>query len=225
MSLFRGRGENQGDRLEKELVSLEKQISAATSGYETQFLNRAGDLCVEFGQTERALRYYGRAIDAYLESGRFGAAEVLCRKVLQIEPQVVRARCTLAWLALGRGSVGESRTAIEDYVRAAELTQQAEFALKQLVIMAEATPEVEIRESIAKHLLDLGAVEQADRLFGLVFQEQNGLLPPPEPDKSRLWATLLKAALMGPKDLQERSWTQLGEESDDLPSLKDREHP
>ena len=83
---FRGRSGDKGARLEKELAALEKQIGGASPGYETQFLNRAGNLCVEAGQPARALTYFGRAIDAYLESGRFGAADVLCRKLLQIAP-------------------------------------------------------------------------------------------------------------------------------------------
>ena len=85
-SLFRGRGGDGPRRLHRELAALEEQARTASPGYETQFLNRAGNLCVESGQPERALAYYGRAIDAYLESGRFSAAEVLCRKVLQIAP-------------------------------------------------------------------------------------------------------------------------------------------
>lgn len=221
--LFRGRGEDAGDRLEKELALLEEQISAATPGYETQFLNKAGNLCVDAGQPSRALRYYGRAIDAYLESGRFGAAEVLCRKVLQIAPQVVRVRCTLAWLALGRGGLENSRSAIDDYVRSAETAGQEAFAVKQLLIMAEATSDVELREAVAQHLLHLGATEEADHVFGLVFEEQNGLRPPSVPDQGKLWAKLLRAALMGPKELQERSWTQLEEENEALPSLTQKE--
>src|SRR5690606_16963117 len=100
-SLFRGRSAPPpSQRLEQELGSLERQAAAASPGYETQFLNRAGNLCVEAGQPDRALGYYGRAIDAYLESGRYAAAEVLCGKLLRIAPDAVRVRCTLAWLAL-----------------------------------------------------------------------------------------------------------------------------
>ena len=112
--LFRGKRRDAGNPLEAELQELERQVTAASPGYETQFLNRAGNLCVEAHQPARALGYYGRAIDAYLESGRFGAAEVLCRKVLQIAPQAVRARCTLAWLTLGKGFHGETRAEIAD---------------------------------------------------------------------------------------------------------------
>jgi hypothetical protein len=89
--------------LTRELQSLERQAREASPGYETQFLNRAANLCQEAGHVDRALIYYGRAIDAYLESGRFSAAEVVCRKILKMAPATVRARCTLSWLAIGKG--------------------------------------------------------------------------------------------------------------------------
>jgi hypothetical protein len=217
--LFRSRGSEGGDRLEKELASLEEQVLTASPGYETQFLNRAGNLCVDAGQPARALRYYGRAIDAYLESGRFSAAEVLCRKVHQIAPQTVRVRCTLAWLALGKGVYESTRGEIDGYFTAAAKSGQEELAAKQLLMMAEAATDVRLREEIARYLLDLGAGEEADHVFGLVFQERNGTRSVSVPDQGKIWAKLLRAALMGPKELQERSWTQLEEENDALPSL------
>lgn len=222
---FRGRGGDDGARLEKELDVLEEQVRTATPGYETQFLNRAGNLCVDAGQPSRALHYYGRAIDAYLESGRFSAAEVLCRKVQQIAPKAVRVRCTIAWLALGKGANDNTREEISGYVEAALASSQEALASKQLVMMAQATNELGLREEIARHLLELGATEEADHVFGLIFQERNGLRPPAEADQGKLWAKLLRAALMGPKELEERSWTKLEEENDALPSLPQKGLP
>jgi tetratricopeptide (TPR) repeat protein len=222
---FRGRGSDDGNRLEKELEVLEEQVRTATPGYETQFLNRAGNLCVDAGQPSRALRYYGRAIDAYLESGRFSAAEVLCRKVQQIAPQAVRVRCTLAWLALGKGANDNTRDEVRGYVEAALESGQEGLASKQLLMMAQATTELDLREEIARHLLELGATAEADHVFGLIFQERNGIRPPAVADQGKLWAKLLRAALMGPKELEERSWTKLEEENDALPSLPQKNLP
>ncbi|MEX2570680.1 MAG: hypothetical protein WD737_05195 [Gemmatimonadota bacterium] len=219
-NLFRGRSRGAPGRLDRELSELESQASEASSGYETQFLNRAGNLCVEAGQPARALGYYGRAIDAYLESGRFGAAEVLCRKVLEIAPQAVRARCTLAWLALGKGFRAGTRSEIGEYVRAAERAGQQELAAKQLLMMAEATVEVDLREEIARHLLHLEESEKADRVFGRVFEERNGIRPAPVPDEGKLWTKLLRAALMGPVELQQQGGLQTDEDADALPSLR-----
>lgn len=217
-TFFRGRGGDRGDRLEKELASLEFQAREASPGYETQFLNRAGNLCVDAGQPGRALGFFGRAIDAYLESGRFSAAEVLCRKVLEIAPQAVRARCTLAWLALGKGHQATTRSELSEYVAAAERAGQHSLAAKQLLMMAEATASVELREEIADHLLRLEAVNEADYVYGLVFEERNSLRPPPVADAGKLWGKLLRAALMGPNELQQ-AVGESEDESASLPSL------
>jgi hypothetical protein len=190
--------------LDRELQSLEKQATTASPGYETQYLNRAGNLCVEASQPQRALGYFGRAIDAYLESGRFSAAEVLCNRVIKIAPEAVRARCTLAWLSIGRGYHGGPNRELDDYVRAARRTGMGSLAAKQLCMMAEAATSTELRERIAEHLLDLGETEEADRVFGMVFSERNGLRSAPVEDEGKLWSQLLRAALMGPQELKEK---------------------
>lgn len=210
-----------GTELERELESLERQAHGASPGYETQFLNRAGNLCVDAGEPRRALGYYGRAIDAYLESGRFSAAEVVCQKVLRIAPDAVRARCTLAWLAIGKGYRSGADEEIAAYVDAAKTAGREELAARQLGMMADAAPTTELRETVADHLLDLGQFEESDRVFGLVLAERNGLRPPPVSDEGKLWAKLLRAALMGPDELRERRTVQDDEEAADeaLPSF------
>lgn len=220
--LFKGRNGDAGRRLDRELESLEKQIEAASPGYETQYLNRAGNLCVDAGEAGRALGYFGRAIDSYLEAGRFSAAEVVCRKVLQIAPGAVRARCTLAWLSIGRGDGEGPAREIAEYVEAARRAERTGLAVKQLTMMAGATPSPELRMRLADHLLDLGEAQEADLIYGQVFSERNGTQPPRSTDEGKLWAKLLRAALMGPEELRERAVSR-GEEAEEpgsyLPAL------
>jgi tetratricopeptide (TPR) repeat protein len=222
--LFGGRSDPApSQRLEEELESLERQARTASSGYETQFLNRAGNLCVEAGQPMRALGFYGRAIDAYLESGRFSAAEVLCKKLLGIAPDAVRARCTLAWLAIGKGYKSSVNQELADYVRAARKAGKEDLAAKQLRMMAEAPLNANLRELIGEHLLDLGEFPDADQVFRLVHQERAGLRSPPSADEGKLWAKLLRAALMGPNELKEQGRAPGDEDHQGLPALRDRE--
>ena len=213
--LFRGRADgNPSSQLERDLQALEAQVKRASAGYETQFLNRAGNLCVDAGEPARALGYFGRAIDVYVESGRFSAAEVLCKKVLQIAPDAVRARCTLAWLSIGRSALGVPAQEIADYVRAAKKGGQEGLAVKHLVMMAEAAGSLELRERLAEHLLDLGEEAEADRLFGEVFAERNGLRAGPSADEGKLWSSLLRAALMTPQQLKEQPVRPADEEAE-----------
>ncbi|HET7274662.1 MAG TPA: hypothetical protein VFI91_05755 [Longimicrobiaceae bacterium] len=220
--LFRGRAESDGGRaLEKELQALERQVRTASPGYETQFLNRAASLCVRAGEPRRALGYLGRAIDAYLESGRFSAAEVACNKLLEIAPNAVRARCTLAWLSIGKGYRASTEREISHYVKAARRSANETLAAKQLRMMAEAATSADLREVIADHLLDLGDSEGADLVFGRVYAERNGLRRERVADEGELWARLLRAALMGPQELKAQSGSGDSEDggADVLPSL------
>lgn len=221
---FRGRGEaGARQQLEHELELLESQAKTASPGYETQFLNRAGNLCVDAGQPQRALGYFGRAIDAYLESGRFSAAEVLCRKVMKIAPDAVRPRCTLAWLSLGKGFRSETDQEVEEYVHAAQKAGKEALAAKQLVMMAHATPSAELRETLAERLIELGAEEAADGVYGLVFAERNDLRAPMAADEGQLWQKLLRAALMGPQELTAEGFAAAEEDAENgdlyLPAL------
>lgn len=185
-----------GDGLEKQLRSLEQQAEIALPGFDAQFFNRAGDLCVEVKDRARALGYYGRAIDAYLRAGRYNASGAVCRKLLRISPGSVRARCTLAWLSIGKGLLGDAEWEVDEYVEAAVTAGQADLARRHLRMMAEATYNPELRALLTDHLHKLGD-EHAAELAG----------PPPETEPAReeaeaLWSRVLRAALMGPEDLR-----------------------
>ncbi len=181
--------------LEKRLQSLEQQAEIALPGFDAQFFNRAGDLCVEAGENRRALAYYGRAIDAYLRAGRYNAAGAVCRKLLRISPGSVRARCTLAWLSIGKGLLSDAQREVDEYVEAAVAADQVDLARKQIRMMAEATYNQELRVLLADHLHKLDDPETAERVLAS------------EPDEQReeaeaLWSRVLRAALMGPEDLR-----------------------
>src|SRR5690606_20393458 len=205
-SLFFGgakqRATEQPATLATELEELERQAKEASPGYDAQLYNRAAELCLNAGDRANALKYLGRAIDAYLDTGRFNAAAVLCQKVLRISPDAVRARSTLTWLALGQGDEEGAKQAMASYVVAAQRAGQEVLALKQLHMMAEATPSASLRETVAYWLIELGDHEGADRIFGELLAERNGLRPARSADQAERWMTVLRATTMGPRELR-----------------------
>jgi hypothetical protein len=90
------------------------------------------------------------------------------------------------------------------------------------MMMAEAAADLDLRHEIGEHLLHLDEPEKADAVFGLVFEERNGLRSTRYTDEGKLWAKLLRAALMGPQELQQQGWGSLDEDSEALPSLTQR---
>ena len=204
--LSRRRDDDDDDTsLERDLASLEAEAARAVPGYEAQFLNRAGDLCLGAGQRRRALGYYGRAIDHCLVAGRYDAAAGICRKLLRISPRAVRTRATLAWLALGKGLHGDARREIDEYVKAAARAGEERRAARQLSMMAQATLDPDLRRLLAEHLVRLGEQAEAEHIIRDLASGRDARTMPSAEQQDKLWAQVLRAALMGPAELDAES--------------------
>lgn len=186
-------------KLEKELKDLERRAERArVPGADAPFYNAAGDLCIQAGHTELALEYYGHAVDAYLNAERWESAAAMCRKILRTAPNAVRARCTLAWLAIGKGFDADATAQVVDYVNAAWKAGCEEMAARQLLRMGELCPSSRLRQAVAEQLLAIGADRAADHLFGTVYRDRQAVAQRAD-DAS--WALIRRAALLGPREL------------------------
>ena len=196
---FKKRAEEDTRPLDVRLRELEEQAKGS-SGYEGQHLNRAGDLCAAEGDATRALRYWGAAIDAYLNSARPEAAAAVCRKVIRQEPNVVRARRTLALLAIGQGHLGEALEQADAYVDAALKANGRDLAVKQLRLMGEATWSERFRRHIADLLDKLGDGEGAAHVRRPLDASHTSDDDTPIDDEHDRWSTILRVALMPPEE-------------------------
>jgi hypothetical protein len=157
-----------------------------------RIFNLAGDLCFDSGSRERALSFYGRAIDVHLASEQADAAVSVCRKIVRLTPEVVRARCTLAWISLGRGLMMEAKDRIADYASAASSAGQEELAARHLRLMTDVSDHQEVLESLADALMQLGDDVGADRAFGAAFGHPAGKAAALPEEPQQRWATVLK---------------------------------
>lgn len=174
--------------------------------------DHAGDLCIEMGSNQRALAFFGRALNAFLETRDVEHATAMCRKILAHSPDAVRARATLALLSLATASPEQSEARIEDYVQAARQVGQEELAVNRLHVIAEATDDRRLRARIAAHLEALGDRAGSARiLHQLAGAIDPSELPPPLDDEER-WRRLLRAALMGPQELMRLAQPAAGDE-------------
>jgi hypothetical protein len=160
--------------LETELAALEQQAATASTGFQCLPLTRAGDLCVAAGDVQRGIRYYGRAIDGYLETGRWDSGAALCRKILRVSPRSVRPYRTLAWIALGTGDLIAGARALDGYVAAACRHGLEQRAIANLKMMAAMLRGPEVLEIIGERLLSLGEHATADRVLGNAHSLRNG---------------------------------------------------
>jgi tetratricopeptide (TPR) repeat protein len=160
VSSVRGAEEKKGvDRgTRAEAATLETELQSAPPQRRAQLYNRLGDTHVRAGDRKAALHAFGRAIDGYLEFGFYDAAAALCRKMIDYEPNVIRARCTLAFLSLGKELFADAQREIRQYVEASRRAGQEDFAIRRLHMMVDATDSLETRILLGEILLELGDV-------------------------------------------------------------------
>lgn len=179
---------------ELQVAALQNTVPGASAGP----LNQAGDLLLAAGDVRGAVEMYGRAVDALVEADRFEAGMALCKKIIRTVPQVVRARCTLAWLAIGAGFTAEAAARVGDYVTAAELAGREALALLHVRRMGEVAEMHELRIILGEYLLYLGDDMAANDMFGEVFAERN-MGGRREVPIERRWQDVRTAALLGPR--------------------------
>lgn len=182
-------GRPAANSLEESLQELAAQMRQEMAPEQrARLMNMAGDLCFGEGQRERALLYFDAAIDLYLAVGRFAASAAICDKLVRANPQIVRARCTLAWLAIARNLDDEAVKRVEEYGESALRLERPTVAQRQLRAMAEETDSESVLEGIAHALLKLGDAVSADRIFGFAHnpssQKRRGHSTPEERDRA-----------------------------------------
>ena len=150
--------------LEAGLTAIEASLENAAPRTRGILLKRAGDLCASMGEGRRALVWYGRAVDQYLELRDTAAAGLICRMILHVHPDAVRARCTLCWIDIAAGRHEQAARRIWEYAEAAGKAEQQQIAAQQLGAMFDAAGEGPLRERIVFALLRLGEGEHAGRL-------------------------------------------------------------
>ena len=169
------RGPGNAATLPERLKVLEHEAEHARLGFRGTPLNRAGDECMQAEESERALAYYGRAIDAYLHDGDPDLARGVAQKLLRVHPHAVRTYCTLTWLDLGLGYLADARTHVGGYVAAARRAGQEDLAIPQVKEMARTVADLEFRRAASTALHDLGDDDAAREI-------RDALPTAPEPE-------------------------------------------
>lgn len=185
--------------LRRQIERIEKCADPADVTTLARLWNRLGTMAESEGDPE-ALACFGRAIDAYLEAGYFDAAAAMCRRLIRLHPEVVRARCTLAFLSIGRRHLGDAVQEITEYTMASKRTGTERLAVSRLRMMGEATADPGVRRRIAGALAELGDEEGRDEM----------LVPIDEAtDDGKRWERLLAVALLNRQELRRRLGSEI----------------
>ena len=158
-----------------------------------------GDQFAKSGDRDRALSYYGRALNDYLREGLPGMAAAVAQRMVERYPDVVRARMTLAVLSLAEGlrvlSAGTLRntcTDFHDYVQAVRAAGQEDIAIRELRRFAAATESEPVRERMAEFLVELGDADGARAIReGEAFATEWSAGDSDEVDQNSRWVRIL----------------------------------
>ena len=177
-----------------DLDRIEQELKRIGHGYEAaRLLIRAGDLYLVKSDRPNALKRYGDAIDAYLQSGEYDNAMAVCRKIIRVVPEVIRTRRTLAWLCLGKGFLEIAREHIAAYTVASIEADLAPLAVQHLLLMAQYVDRPEFRDFLADKLKELGDEEAARRVRS--GEATEGV-------RAAGWTPVVFAAMLTPEELR-----------------------
>jgi len=177
--------------LTQRLELLEKEAANAAPGYVGTSFNRAGDLALREGDADRAMNYYGRAIDAFLEDEQPEAARGVANKIIRLRPHAVRTLCTLTWLDLAAKHTATALLHLRDYAASAKKAKQQVLAANQIYDMALIVPDAEVLGAIADAL---DALDVSDRAAEVRRWENDGGGPSAIKDREELAVACMKAA-------------------------------
>jgi hypothetical protein len=189
--LFGFRAPSASRDVEAELSRLEREAKNARPGYVGSAYNRAGDLAMRSGKPDRAMQYYGSAIDAFLEDSQREAARGVANKIVRVRPTAVRTLCTLTWLDLSARHDGMALRHLVDYVEAASRAGEEVRAATQIYRMARISAGDDFLEGAADALERLGYLKRASEVRGWI----EGGAPDAIHDEEALSSACVRAAI------------------------------
>ncbi len=177
---------------ERQLKDMAARAEKASPGTRWTIFNRLGDAYLKSGDRLRALRYFGKAIDALLEDDQPEPARAVAKKVIRLHPEAIRTLCTLTWLDLSSMKAEAAISSLLEYVAVAKEGQRERLACGQILEMARLARSPEFLEEAAKALDELGCTADGAEARG--WKEAGGSPDAPE-DPDELYRLCLRAAI------------------------------
>jgi hypothetical protein len=180
------------ERLEVALKAVLEALPHATPRQRAILFKRAGDICVSVDEKRKALGWYGRAVDQHLELADADEAARICRLIIFVQPDAVRARGTLTWIEIGTSQYDSAVEHLVEYARAARQAGQTVLAAQQLTWMYDVAASPTLRERI---LIEMRSLADPERAAALGRHTPN----PPAASLSyeQVWARVLDATVGG----------------------------
>lgn len=156
----------------KQAIDLYEKVIEATEAEDDPDLavyNRVGDLYVRLGETGKAVEYYDRAVDLYLESDLAKNAIALCKKILRNVPGRAEIYLRLGKICAREGFLTDARQNFLEYAERMQDAGDMDAAFRALKEFAELVPEdTDIRTALAEQLIAHEREEEAAAQLAVV---------------------------------------------------------
>lgn len=176
----------------RRLKELAAEAEKAAPGTRWAVFNRLGDAYLKAGDRIRALRYFGKAIDALLEDDQPEPARAVAKKVIRLHPEAIRTLCTLTWLNMATARTPTAISTLREYVQVAKEGKQEDLACGQILEMARLVRDEEFLSVAAEGLEMMGCAAEAQQVRKWSFEGGSGSAPE---DPGKLHVLCLKAAI------------------------------
>ncbi|MFI5207569.1 MAG: tetratricopeptide repeat protein, partial [Gemmatimonadales bacterium] len=117
--------------------AIEEYEKAPEGDADLALYNRLGDLCIKVNDTAKAIQYYERAVDRYLEAELVNPAIALANKVLRLSPGRLAMYLKLGMLFAKKGFAAEAKQNLLEYADRMQKAGQIEEAFRALRKVAE----------------------------------------------------------------------------------------
>jgi hypothetical protein len=191
----RGGGEPRAGAPGESAASLAAGAADLEAGTRADAYVAAAERALEEGDLGTAKRFLGDAIDDAVCIDDLERAEALCRRLLEVDPAVVRVHCTLTFLCIARGDEEGIHRSLEAYVRASVRAGGEGLSCSAIQLMARATAEPHVREWLASALEALGDAPAAASMRRRA-RAGGALRKLIEDGGADRWKTLLRAATL-----------------------------
>jgi len=185
-------GAREGAVSERRLKEMAAEAEKASAGARWAIFNRLGDAYLKAGDRLRALRYFGKAIDALLEDDQPEPARAVAKKVIRLHPEAIRTLCTLTWLDLASGKSAAAVKSLREYVKVAREGLREKLAGGQILEMARVVRDPIFLEEAASALDKLGCTADGAQVREWI---ADGGCPDAPTDQTELYHRCLKAAI------------------------------
>jgi tetratricopeptide (TPR) repeat protein len=133
--------------------------------------NRSGDLATKLGSADQAVRFYEKAVDAYVAEGLHNNAIAVCKKVLRNLPDRHRILLKMGQIRAAQGFITDARTNFISYAEHVQADGDLDEAFRALIEYVKLAPDdYEVCMLLAAQLDQNGRSEEAISQYVAAFR-------------------------------------------------------